>query len=91
VAEVTDVDKYGRVLIPKKIRDSLGLEPNSSLVLTIRGDELILKPVRPDLHRQLSELREFLSRELPSAFVTRPSEEDSKWMSKSYCLRKLGL
>lgn len=33
----TTIDKFGRIVIPKKLRDELGLEPGESLEL--EGDE----------------------------------------------------
>lgn len=39
------VDRFGRVVIPKRLRDELGLEPGTRFVLTSSRDELHLKPV----------------------------------------------
>lgn len=47
------LDKAGRVLIPKSVRDELGLAAGDSLELELRGDEIIVRPVRLD-----GELRE---------------------------------
>lgn len=45
------LDKFGRIVIPKAVRDHLGLTPGS--VLDIKGDaeEIVLRPLRaePDL------------------------------------------
>lgn len=85
------IDKYGRVLIPKEIRDRLGLVPDTTLDLFVRGDELVLRPRNLDLERRVEELAEFLSRETPKAFVNPPTGGDSKWLSRDHCLRKIGL
>lgn len=49
--EVT-LDKFGRVLIPKAIREQLGLEAGTELALEIHdteggASEIALRPVRP--------------------------------------------
>ncbi len=40
------IDKSGRVLIPKLLRDELHLEPGDTLDLEGAGEEIILRPVR---------------------------------------------
>ncbi len=41
----TMIDKFGRIVIPKKIRDSLGLKPGSSFYIEENNREIRLKPV----------------------------------------------
>ncbi len=43
----TSIDKAGRIVIPKALRDSLQLEPGDELQLVRDGDGIIAKPVRP--------------------------------------------
>jgi AbrB family looped-hinge helix DNA binding protein len=40
------LDKAGRVVIPKTLRDELRLAPGDTLALESDGDEVILRPVR---------------------------------------------
>ena len=40
------IDKAGRVVIPKTLRDELRLEPGDSLTLESDGDHVLLRPVR---------------------------------------------
>jgi len=40
------VDKFGRVLIPKRVRDDLGLHPGSVLFLEEDADGVRLRPLR---------------------------------------------
>lgn len=40
------MDRVGRIVIPKPIRDALGLGPNTELDLTIDGSGVRLDPVR---------------------------------------------
>ena len=39
------LDKFGRIVIPKQVRDDLGLSPGSVLKLEERDEESVLKPV----------------------------------------------
>jgi AbrB family looped-hinge helix DNA binding protein len=40
------LDKGGRIVIPKMLREALQLEPGDMVELEHAGDELILRPVR---------------------------------------------
>jgi AbrB family looped-hinge helix DNA binding protein len=42
----TTIDSFGRVLVPKALRDRLGLEPGSVLEMEDSGAEIRLRPVR---------------------------------------------
>ena len=39
---IVEVDKKGRILLPKKIRDDLKLEERSKLKIMMEGDKIIL-------------------------------------------------
>jgi AbrB family looped-hinge helix DNA binding protein len=41
------LDRAGRVLIPKGLREQLHLGPGDALQLESEGDEITLRPVRP--------------------------------------------
>ena len=43
----TTIDRAGRVVVPKALRDSLGLVPGADVELVERGGEVILTPVGP--------------------------------------------
>lgn len=45
----TTVDKFGRIVIPKQVRDDLGLSPGSVLKIEERAEEIVLKPVAESL------------------------------------------
>lgn len=42
----TSVDQFGRVVIPKRMRDHLGLASGAELEVQAQNDEIVLKPVR---------------------------------------------
>jgi AbrB family looped-hinge helix DNA binding protein len=42
----TTLDRFGRVVIPKDVRDALGLRAGDSLRVEPAGDSVVLKPVR---------------------------------------------
>ncbi|HJS57617.1 MAG TPA: AbrB/MazE/SpoVT family DNA-binding domain-containing protein [Vicinamibacteria bacterium] len=44
----TMVDRFGRVVIPKKTRDRFGLEPGTALTVTEQDDGILLEPEGPE-------------------------------------------
>jgi len=40
------LDKYGRIVVPKPLRDKLGIEAGTALILEAEGDHLVLRPVK---------------------------------------------
>ena len=40
----TSIDKFGRVLVPKELRDGMGLAPGALLELERSGDSLVITP-----------------------------------------------
>ena len=40
------LDRAGRVVLPKALRDAMHLSPGDTLDLTVKGDELTLRPTR---------------------------------------------
>ncbi len=41
----TTLDRFGRVVVPKDIRDRLGLKPGAVIEIDEHGNEVVLKPV----------------------------------------------
>ena len=39
------IDKFGRMVLPKPMRDDLGIEPGDRLEATQDGDAIVLRPV----------------------------------------------
>lgn len=40
----TTLDRFGRVLLPKPVRDRLGLRPGDALDLSVESGSLVLRP-----------------------------------------------
>ncbi len=41
----TTLDRFGRVVVPKDIRDRLGLRPGAEIEIDEKDNEVVLKPV----------------------------------------------
>ena len=41
----TSLDKYGRILIPKRFRKLLGITSETQLIITEEGNKIIIEPV----------------------------------------------
>jgi len=46
----TTVDRFGRIVIPKRMREDLGLRPGTKLEIEAVGEEVLLKPVHEEPH-----------------------------------------
>lgn len=54
----TTIDRAGRVVVPKALRDRLGLGPGAAVEISERGGELLLTPVGPRVGIEVREGRE---------------------------------
>ena len=52
----------GQAVIPKEIRELMGIKPGSIVVFEVRGEEVIVKPL--DNHGSVDELTGLIPREL---------------------------
>lgn len=87
----TVLDKFGRILIPKEVRDQLGIKEGTTLEIIVKGGELIIRPHDENLEKKVREAMDYLKKNAPKPFATREEEVDGKWFSKEYSLRKIGL
>jgi len=46
----TTLDRFGRIIIPKKVRSNLGLKPGAHLTIEETDDTIVLKPVSDEPH-----------------------------------------
>jgi AbrB family looped-hinge helix DNA binding protein len=42
------LDRAGRLVLPKSLRDEMHLEPGDDLLVESEGDRITLRPVRPE-------------------------------------------
>jgi len=87
---VTTIDKAGRVVIPKEIREKMHLEENSILLLAeTDGDALILKKL--DIHQIVERMREELKGKNVDEIARRVGEESNEEARKELRRRNLTL
>ena len=84
------VDKYGRISLPKDIREEFGLRENDELTIEVREDEIVIRAHRGDLEKRVDELVECLRSHSPKPFVAEV-EEGEKWVTRKHTLEKIGL
>ena len=84
------VDRFGRILIPKRIREKLGIEENAELEIEVEGEKILLKLRNPNLERRVDELIGYLKNNAPKPFVS-VEEVEEKWYTRDYSLKKIGL
>ncbi|HXE06258.1 MAG TPA: AbrB/MazE/SpoVT family DNA-binding domain-containing protein [Acidobacteriaceae bacterium] len=46
MSTITEIDKAGRIVVPKKMRDSLHLVPGTRLSIRTEGDSVVIEPER---------------------------------------------
>ena len=51
----TTIDRFGRIVLPKKIRNDFNLEPGSQIQIEESGQEIILKPIHGEPSLRLKE------------------------------------
>ncbi|MFQ5951208.1 MAG: AbrB/MazE/SpoVT family DNA-binding domain-containing protein [Candidatus Geothermarchaeales archaeon] len=56
----TFIDKRGRIVIPKRIRDELNLRPDQPLTVESRSDQIVIRPA-VDIEKFISELKGCIS------------------------------
>ena len=51
----TTIDRFGRIVLPKKLRDNFNLAPGSQIHIEESGQEIILKPIHGEPSLRLKE------------------------------------
>lgn len=51
--EVTSLSAEGKIVIPKKLRETLRLRPGTKFTIELEGNRLILRPMKGDVARRL--------------------------------------
>jgi len=83
------IDKQGRTVLPKEIRQALGINGNTEMVCRVVGNKIILEKFSPhSIHKAFAELEEIApSLELDTVKI----EGEDKYVDREYALRKIGL
>ena len=59
ILEVTSLSTKGQIVIPQEIREKLGLEPGTKLIVIQEGDSILLKPITLPKREQFKKLISF--------------------------------
>jgi AbrB family looped-hinge helix DNA binding protein len=46
----TTLDKFGRIVIPKRVRDDLGLKPGTALQIEQADQRILMEPINEEPH-----------------------------------------
>ena len=84
------IDRFGRILIPKEIRKSLGIEENSELEIEVKNGKILIQPRDSSLEKRVEEAITYLKDNAPKPFTSFDGVEE-KWYPAEYCMRKIGL
>jgi len=52
---LTTIDRFGRIVLPKKLRDDFNIAPGSHIYIEESGQEIILKPIHGEPNLRLKE------------------------------------
>lgn len=86
----TKIDRFGRVLIPKEIRQKIGISENSELEIELKDGKIVLSPANRSLEEKVEVAVNFLKEKAPKPFVSE-EEVEEKWFTEDYSRRKIGL
>ena len=83
------VDKQGRTVLPKDVREALGIEVGTKMVCRVVGNKVILEKFSTEvIQKAFAELEEIV----PSLELDRVRVEgEDKYVDRGYALRKIGL
>jgi len=87
--ELVKVDRQGRIVLPKEVRQALGISENTEMVCRVVGNKIVLERFSPTVIREaFEELEEIApSIELDAVKV----EGEDRYVDREYALRKIGL
>ena len=51
----TTIDRFGRIVLPKKLRDDFNIEPGTQIHIEESGQKIILKPIHGEPNFRLKE------------------------------------
>jgi len=50
---IVTVSTKGQIVIPKEVREKFGLRPGTKIDVKLKGNEIILKPIRKNISNRL--------------------------------------
>jgi len=90
MGEEATVDKQGRLVLPSRVRRSLGIAEGGQVSIRLDGPRVVIEVKSGDVEARVREWSAHALKADSRAFVER-REEGGKWMSDEYVRRKLGL
>ncbi|MES2391814.1 MAG: AbrB/MazE/SpoVT family DNA-binding domain-containing protein [Acidobacteriota bacterium] len=72
-----EIDKLGRLVVPKKVRDAIGLRAGDNLDIEVRGEEIVLRT-----HRKAKGLHKVGNRWVYDSGVPIAHEDVNRWMNE---------
>ncbi len=84
------IDKFGRIIIPKEIRRSLGIKEETELEIEVKDEKILITLKDSSLEERVEELMSYLKNNAPKPFVS-DEEAGEKWYSAEFSMRKIGL
>jgi len=94
--EIANVDKQGRVVLPSKIREALGIKDGGEVMIRFNGERVIIEPASVDSSRRAREWGRQARALKTEAFSADAGEacgegRQEKWAGREYARKKLGL
>ena len=71
------VASNGRMVLPRPVREALGMENGGIVVLSVEGDEIRLSSIRQSVQRAQQLYRQYVSNDLPAEEFIRERREDA--------------
>jgi transcriptional pleiotropic regulator of transition state genes len=84
------IDKFGRILIPKEIRNSLEIKEGTELEIEVKDEKILIWLKDRNLEERVEKLMSYLENNAPKPFVS-GEEAGEKWYSAEFSMRKIGL
>lgn len=88
--ETVNVDKQGRVVLPSRMREALGIKSGGEATIRLTGNQIIIEAASVETKARVAEWGR-MARSLKAEAISEGGEESHKWVSREYARKKLGL